>query len=138
MSSLDVPGQEQLAARKAEHVSVALVSTPAVRWLIENEPDLHRRVLNYIAGYAPEVAEVAGPPSAKEIVHFMKRRDATRHDARLRLPLVTLFMSWTENPDTGERGIKVTCSDPDLNEIIKWAREDNVRKTLARQPQMRG
>lgn len=109
-------------------MQVGLLAHPSVRWLVSSEPDLHARVVAFIQGRGDGQIDVAGPPSATEII------DRQRHPNReLLLPKVTLRLRMVKHSATCELGVEIKCSDEEIDEIVQWARQAKLRTALAAQ-----
>ncbi len=104
---------------------IGLSCASLVRWLISAEPDIYKRVIEFIKGEADSVIEVAGPPTAEQIL----KRHKKKHQL-MDLPLITLNLRKTRHHLTGQPGVEVRCSDNDLEEIVRWRREAHLRTML--------
>lgn len=107
-------------------MNYGLSAAPAVKWLIGAEPDLHNRIKEFIAGQCASPIEVAGPPSAADMLFAHKRRNA-----EIKLPVVRLHLKMVSHHLTGQPGVEVRCTDAEIDEIARWAREAQLRTALA-------
>lgn len=103
-----------------------LLAAKPIHWLLSKEADVKRAVEAFAADMAPSVVDVAGPPSAEEII-------ACRVNPRKRieLPTIRLHLNKVKHHLTGEPGIEVKCSDGDMDMIVMWARQAQARTALA-------
>jgi len=97
-----------------------------VRWLIGAEPAVYAAIASFIEGKGEPLIEVAGPPTVTELADKLKHRNR-----RPQLPVVRLILKKVTHHLTGEHGIEVKCSDLELEEITRWAREKHLRTLIA-------
>ena len=64
----------------------------------------------------------------------MAKHRKNRDKYKLMFPQITLRLKRVKHPDTGELGVEVTCSDADLDVIIRTARETHLRSQIAKAP----
>jgi hypothetical protein len=103
-----------------------LLAAKPIHWLLSVESEVKRAIEAFAADMAPSVLDVAGPPSAEEII-------ACRANPRKRveLPTIRLHLNKVKHHLTGEPGIEVKCSDGDMDLVVMWARQAEARKALA-------
>ena len=106
-----------------------LACAPAIRWLIDNESDLKARIGDYLfeRNNFHEIP-FAMPAPAEEMLKHRKNRDKYK----LMFPQIVLKLRRIKNGN--EIGVEVTCSDSDLEQIVKMARETELRKAIAKAP----
>lgn len=105
---------------------VALQSHDAVRWLLDNEPDVRRSVEAFTRGEANvDHVDVAGPPTAADLVKY--RRNESRS---VGLPRVRLQMRMVRHHLTGAPGVRVLCTEAELEEIGRWRLAATMRRNL--------
>lgn len=106
---------------------VALSAPALVRLLLDREPDAYAAVQRFIDGQTDtDRIVIAGPPKQADL--DKKRRNP---GMRLPLPTVTLQCKMVKHHLTGADGVRVTCSDRDLDELKSWhaaALLDEMRK----------
>jgi hypothetical protein len=97
-------------------MNLALQSHPLVRWLLDSESDVKRAVAAFAADQAnSDVVEVAGPPTSADLAQYRKNESR-----RVGLPCVRLKMRLVRHHLTGAPGIRVECSDADVQELARW------------------
>jgi hypothetical protein len=103
-----------------------LMAPRPIHWLLSEELEVKKAVEAFAADAGTSVVDVAGPPSAEEII-------AQRVNPRkaIELPTVRLHLNKVKHHLTGEAGIEVKCSDGDMDLIVQWARQAEMRKALA-------
>ena len=107
------------------HLSVGLFAPEPVAWLLGTEPDVRRQVEKFILGMAEPQLDVAGPPSDEDAIRYRENPGGA-----VTLPCVRLNLEMTKHNLTGERAVKVTCSDFDLHEIADWQRKARIAAAL--------
>ncbi len=103
-----------------------LMAPRPIHWLLSEELEVKKAVEAFAAGSGKSIVDVAGPPSAEEII---ARRVNPRKP--IELPTVRLHLNKVKHHLTGEQGIEVKCSDAHMDLIIQWARQTQARKMLA-------
>lgn len=103
-----------------------LMAAKPIHWLLARENEVRSRVEAFAADRGHPVLDVAGPPSAEEII-------ACRLNPRkqVELPMIRLHLRKVKHHLTGEAGIEVKCSDGDMDLIVMWARQAGMRSALA-------
>jgi hypothetical protein len=105
-----------------------LQTVAPIRWLLESEPNVHKAVVAFLADQGEDNIAVAGPPSAAQILSLTRKDN--RHE-KLELPLVVLRLRKVAHHLTGEPGVEIKCSDREIDEIVRWKREAQIRKAVA-------
>lgn len=105
-----------------------LMAAKPIHWLLACENEVRRHIEAFAADRGRPVLDVAGPPSAEEII-------ACRINPRkaVELPTIRLHLRKVKHHLTGEDGIEVKCSDADMDMIVMWARQAKARTALAAQ-----
>ncbi|QOZ25295.1 hypothetical protein XH93_18130 [Bradyrhizobium sp. CCBAU 51753] len=89
-----------------------------MRWLISSDSGVFNAVRGFIADLSQrDYVDVAGPPSTDDMHRYLHKMAQT-----VPLPCVRLKLRMVKNLTTDERGVEVTCSDRDLEEIARWQR----------------
>jgi hypothetical protein len=104
---------------------VGLLAHGPVIWLITSEPDVRKKIEQFILGLSEPHLDVAGPPTDADAIKY--------HDnpgGAVTLPCVRLNLEMTKHHLTGQRAVKVTCSDSDLEEIKSWQRKAEITAAL--------
>lgn len=96
-------------------MSLALEAHPMVRWLLDSEIDVRRRVAAFAADQASNVVDVAGPPTASDLRQYAKNESRS-----VGLPCVHLTLRRVKHHLTGAPGIRVDCSDAHIRELARW------------------
>lgn len=121
-----------LAIARNPQRQFGLMAPNIIRWLLSVEPEVYAAVAAYIEGQHKGVIDVVGPPSLSDV----HRHNANRY-ADVGLPTIRLRCKMTMNLTTGESGVEVTCSDGDLDELMKWPARRAIRQNyLAGQPRI--
>jgi hypothetical protein len=102
---------------------IGLLAHDNVRWLITSEPDVKKQIQSFIAGQAEPVIDVAGPPSASDLLKYKENPGGA-----VTLPCVRLKCRMTEY--AFKPAVEVTCSDMELQELARWRLMASVRDTL--------
>lgn len=103
-----------------------LMAQRPIHWLLAAELEVKQAIEAFAADRGVPVVDVAGPPSAQEIIACRKNPRRRPH-----LPTVRLHLRKVKHHVTGEPGIEVKCSDGDMDLIVQWARQTQARKALA-------
>ena len=106
-----------------------LSAPPAVKWLIDTEPELRERLGKYLfthAGY-DSIPVIVPAPVEEMLVHRQKR-----DNYKLRFPTILLKLRRIRHHLTNQIGVEVTCSDADLAILEQVVRETQKRKEIAR------
>lgn len=103
-----------------------LMAAKPIHWLLARENEVRSRIEAFAADRGHPVLDVAGPPSAGELI---ARRVNPRKPVEL--PMIRLHLRKVKHHLTGERGIEVKCSDVDMDMIAQWARQAGMRTALA-------
>lgn len=96
-------------------MNVALDAHPLVRWLLDTEIDVKRRVAAFASDQASDTIEVAGPPTDADLAQYAKNESR-----RVGLPCIRLMLRMVKHHLTGEPGIRVDCSDDHIQELARW------------------
>lgn len=103
-----------------------LLAAKPIHWLLAKEIDVKRAIEAFAADQGFPMVDIAGPPSAEEIIAC--RKNPRR---RMHLPTIRLHLRKVNHHLTGEAGIEVKCSDGDMELIVMWARQAALRTALA-------
>jgi hypothetical protein len=112
-------------------VKYSLYAAPAIQAFLLRERDVMQHIQEFAEDRADPVVEVAGPPTAQDLVH------ARKHDHRaVPLPCVTLHMRKAKHHLTGNAVIEIACSDDHLVEVECWNMLARQKAQAAAAPQM--
>lgn len=107
-------------------VNYGLQAPIPIQWLLQTEPEVKEKLRLYLTDQlGTDTIEVAGPPSASDILKYRRNPRAGPG-----LPVVRLKCRMVRHNLTGDPGVEVTCSDEDLEVIMMWAREQQLRFSL--------
>ena len=105
--------------------SLGLESHPLVRWLLDNEIDVRRAVQAFGEGRERGPPRRCWRPALHDLVQYRKNESPS-----VGLPCVTLRLRMTRHNLTGAPGIRVDCSDDDLDELARWRRAALMRRQI--------
>lgn len=111
---------------EGREVNYGLLADAVVKWLLDRENEVRAKIVEWIRSDAGTgMVDVAGPPTAQELIRFRERKD------KLNLPTIRLHLERTTERQTETPAVKVTVSDPDREEILRWHRETRMRRAIA-------
>lgn len=105
-----------------------LLAHDAVRWLIGAEIDVHRKIEAFCLDQTNvDYVDVAGPPTDDDLVRYRRN-----HSKSVGLPCVRLQLRMVRHHLNGAPGVRVICTDREIEEIGRW------RFAALRRPSARG